>query len=134
VNRHVLFLDLQDDPDLIAAYEAHHAPGAVPAHILDSIRSAGIETMEIYRTGNRLVMIMETSEAFDATAKAEVDRCDPEVRAWETLMNRFQRPLPGPPTARSGLPPGQSSNCRTAPALAEAIDRVALAFCDTRLP
>lgn len=101
--RKILFLDLQDDPDLIAAYEAHHAPGAVPPEILDSIRRAGIAEMEIYRSGNRLVMVMETTDAFDPAAKAEADRNDTAVIAWEALMSRFQKPLPWAPPGEKWL-------------------------------
>ena len=94
MSRHVLFLDLQEDADLIAAYEAHHAPGAVPEDILASIRASGIEEMEIHRSGNRLVMIIECSASFDAAAKTDADRCNPAVLAWEAAMDRFQKPLP----------------------------------------
>ena len=45
--RHILLLDLRDDPELIARYEAHHAAGAVPIPIVRSFRDAGIESMEI---------------------------------------------------------------------------------------
>jgi L-rhamnose mutarotase len=94
MNRRVLILDLKDDPDLIAAYEAHHAPGAVPEAIVRSIREAGIEAMDIYRSGNRLVMLMETADHFDPAAKAAGDASDPAVIAWEELMDRFQQRLP----------------------------------------
>ena len=92
--RHVLMLDLAEDPELIAAYEAWHAAGAVPPAVVRSIRDAGITAMEIHRSGNRLAMIMETDAGFDPEAKAAADAADPEVVAWETLMSRFQRALP----------------------------------------
>ena len=94
MRRHVLMLDLRNDPGLIARYEEHHAAGAVPSPIVESIRAAGIEAMDIYRSGNRLVMIMETRDGFDAEAKAAADRSDPEVIAWEAAMDEFQQRLP----------------------------------------
>ena len=97
MTRRVLILDLQDDPALIAAYEAHHGPGAVPEAIVGSIRAAGIEEMEIYRSGNRLVMVMETGPGFDPEAKAAADAADPAVIAWEELMDRYQQRLPWAP-------------------------------------
>jgi len=101
MTRRVLILDLADDPELIAAYEDHHRPGAVPAPIVASIREAGIAGMEIHRSGNRLVMVMETDEGFDPAAKAAADAADPEVAAWEALMSRYQRPVPwAPPGAK----------------------------------
>jgi L-rhamnose mutarotase len=92
--RRLLLLDLKDDPVLIAAYEDWHRPGRVPQRVLDSIRAAGITGLEIYRSGNRLAMVMETGPGFDAEAKAKADAADPDVAAWETLMSAFQQPLP----------------------------------------
>ena len=101
MNRRILILDLKEDPDLIAAYEAHHGPGAVPEAIVRSIREAGIEAMDIYRSGNRLVMVMETAEHFDPAAKAAADASDPAVIAWEEAMDRYQQRLPwAPPGAK----------------------------------
>jgi L-rhamnose mutarotase len=91
--RHVLMLDLKDDPEAIAAYRAWHAPGRPPAAVMASIRAAGIEQMEICLTGNRLVMILEAGPGFSFEAKAASDAADPEVQAWEALMSRFQQPL-----------------------------------------
>jgi L-rhamnose mutarotase len=87
-------LDLKDDPALIARYRQWHAPGGPPPAINASIRAAGIETLEIFLTGNRLFMIMEVGEAFSEAAKAAADAADPQVQAWETLMWTFQQALP----------------------------------------
>ena len=92
--RRVLLLDLKHDPELIARYEAWHAAGAVPRPVVESIRAADIRSMEIYRSGNRLVLVMETGPDFDPAAKAEMDASNPDVVAWEALMSRFQQPLP----------------------------------------
>lgn len=90
--RYCLALDLKDDADLIAEYERHHKN--VWPEITSSIRDAGIEDMEIYRTGNRLFMVMEVSEEFSFEAKAAADRADPRVQEWEALMWKYQQPLP----------------------------------------
>jgi L-rhamnose mutarotase len=92
--RRILLLDLVDDAELIAEYEAWHAARAVPPAVVRSIRGAHILGMEIYRAGDRLVMVMETDVGFDAAAKAAADAADPDVQAWEALMSRFQRPIP----------------------------------------
>jgi len=94
MGRHVLLLDLVDEAEAIARYEAWHAAGAVPPAIVASIREAGIIAMDIYRTGNRLVMVMETAPGFDPVRKAADDAANPAVIAWETQMNLVQRPLP----------------------------------------
>jgi L-rhamnose mutarotase len=90
--RYCLALDLKDDPDLIAEYERHHE--SVWPEITRSIRDAGIEDMEIYRLGNRLFMVMEVSDDFSFEAKAAADRADPRVQEWESLMWKYQQPLP----------------------------------------
>lgn len=91
--RHVLLIDLVDEAEAIARYEAWHAAGALPPAIGASIRAAGIAAMEIYRTGNRLVMVMETDDAFDPDAKAADDATNQAVQAWEARMDQVQRPL-----------------------------------------
>jgi L-rhamnose mutarotase len=97
MTRRVLILDLKDDPALIAAYEAHHGPGAVPEAIVRGIRASGIEQMDIHRCGNRLVMVIETTADFDPRAKAAADASDPAVIAWEELMDNYQQRLPWAP-------------------------------------
>lgn len=95
LKRYCLALDLIDDPALIAEYEAHHR--AVWPEIRASILGAGIARMEIYRTGNRLFMIMETDRSFSFARKAVLDEANPRVEEWEKLMWRYQQALPGVP-------------------------------------
>ena len=90
--RYCFALDLKDDPALIAEYERHHQ-GVWP-EILASIQEAGIIGMEIYRSGNRLFMIMEVEEGFSFEAKAGADAANPRVQEWEALMWRYQQALP----------------------------------------
>ncbi|MCG6987155.1 MAG: L-rhamnose mutarotase [Gemmatimonadetes bacterium] len=90
--RYCLALDLKDDPELIAAYERHHQ--RIWPEITASIRASGIVDMEIYRTGNRLFMVMEVDEGFSFEAKGAADLADPKVQEWETLMSTFQQALP----------------------------------------
>lgn len=92
--RHILALDLKDDPALIEEYRRRHRPGGPPASVTRSIRAAGITELEIFLTGNRLVMILEAEEGFTLAAKGASDADDPEVQAWEKLMWRFQQALP----------------------------------------
>ncbi len=87
-----LALDLRPDPALIAEYEAMHR--AVWPEILDSIRSAGIYSLEIYRIENRLFMILEAGDDFSLEKKAAADAANPKVQEWETLMWRYQQALP----------------------------------------
>jgi len=92
--RHVFVLDLVDDAEAIAAYRAWHRPGGPPPAVTRAIRESGIASMEIWQVGDRLVMVMVTTPAYDPVASAERNALDPDIRAWETLMDRFQRRLP----------------------------------------
>jgi len=89
--RHCLTLDLKDDPALIAEYQRYHQ--RVWPEIKQSIRSAGILDMEIYLLGTRMFMIIEADDSFSFAKKAELDRGNPKVQEWETLMWKFQQPL-----------------------------------------
>ena len=90
----VYVLDLKDDPALIERYKQWHAPGQVPVAVNESIRSAGIEALEIYLVGNRMVMLLTPGPNFDPVAKAAADAASEDVQAWETLMWTFQQALP----------------------------------------
>ena len=90
--RYCFALDLIDDPALIAEYEKYHEK--LRPEIEESIRSAGITEMEIYRIGNRLFMIMETDESFSFEKKAAMDAANPKVQEWEALMWTYQQALP----------------------------------------
>lgn len=87
-------LDLKDDAAKIREYEHFHEPGNVWPEIISGIRGSGITDMKIYRTGNRLFMIMETTDDFSFDVKAEADRNNPVNQQWEDLMWAFQQPLP----------------------------------------
>jgi L-rhamnose mutarotase len=91
MKRYCLTVDLKDDAQLIAEYEAYHRdiwPG-----IKKSILDSGITGMEIYRFDNRLFMIMETDDSFSFERKAAMDAGNEKVQEWETLMWKFQQPL-----------------------------------------
>ncbi|MGC2420801.1 MAG: L-rhamnose mutarotase [Candidatus Acidiferrales bacterium] len=90
--RYCLTLDLKDDPQLIAEYRRWHQ--RVWPEIIESIKDAGIEDLEIYLLGARLFMIMEVNEHFSFEAKAAADRLNPKVQEWEALMWKFQQALP----------------------------------------
>ena len=95
--RYCLALYLKNDPQLIAEYEEHHRK-VWPA-ILQSIKEAGIENLEIYRVENRLFMILEANEHFSFEKKKAMDDANETVQQWEELMWTYQQALP---TAKPG--------------------------------
>jgi L-rhamnose mutarotase len=94
MTRLVYALDLQNDPTLIEEYERWHQAGRIWPEIVQSLRAAGIDEAQIYRTGNRLVLIIDVSPEFDPAAKAAADAADARVQAWEALMWKYQQALP----------------------------------------
>lgn len=93
MKRYCLALDLKNDESLIREYEQYHQQ--VWPEILMSIKGSGIEQMQIYRTGNRLFMIMETNDDFSFEEKAKADAANTKVQEWETLMWKYQQAMPG---------------------------------------
>lgn len=90
---YALALDLKDDPALIREYEAYHKN--VWPEVLASIKESGIQSMQIYRTGNRLFMQMIVNDRFSFEKKAAADNANPKVIEWEELMWKYQQGLPG---------------------------------------
>jgi len=90
--RYCFALDLKDDHNLIEEYEAYHKK--VWPEIIDSIKKSGIKHMQIYRTGNRLLMIIDAKDDFSLIRKAQTDRINAKVQEWEKLMWNYQLSLP----------------------------------------
>jgi L-rhamnose mutarotase len=94
MSRHVLTVDLKDDPAIVEAYLAHHR--RVWPEVLRSLRAAGLDGMEIFLHGRRLVMIVETNGSGDYHAIfARHAASHPRVAEWEALMKSMQQPVPG---------------------------------------
>lgn len=92
MKRYCFALDLNDDPKLIAEYEGIHKQ--IWPEIKKSITDAGITVMDIYRAGDRMFMIMETTDEFEFENKERMDSSNPVVQKWEEFMWKFQKPLP----------------------------------------
>ena len=92
MKRYCFTLDLYDDPELIKGYEDWHQQ--VWPEIIDSIKTSGIIDMQIYRVSNRLFMVMDVTEQFSFELKSKMDLDNERVQEWETLMWKFQKPLP----------------------------------------
>jgi L-rhamnose mutarotase len=92
LKRYCLALDLKEDTKLITEYETYHKQ--VWPEIIKSIKDSGIEVLDIYRTGNRLFMIIEANDDFSFEKKATMDNGNNKVQEWEKLMWKFQQALP----------------------------------------
>jgi L-rhamnose mutarotase len=89
--RYCKTLTLEDDPRLIEEYKKVHAAGAAWPEIAKGMTEVGIIDMEIYLSGTKLFMIMDTVPEFDHdTAMAEL-AAKPRQSDWEVYVSRFQR-------------------------------------------
>jgi len=101
MKRFCLALDLKEDTKLIAEYESYHKN--VWPEIIKSIKDAGIEVLDIYRTGNRMFMIIEAGDNFSFEKKAAMDATITKVQEWENLMWKFQQALPWAKTSEKWI-------------------------------
>lgn len=92
MKRYCLALDLKEDTKLITEYDNYHKE--VWPEIIESIKNSGINLLDIYRTGNRLFMIIEADEDFSFEKKSAMDNANAKVQEWEKLMWKFQQALP----------------------------------------
>lgn len=102
MGRRVCFaLDLVDDAALIAAYESAHATGAVWPEVVEGIRATGFEAMEIWRAGDRMVMVAEVADDWPRQKPARLAAADAR---WEAAMDGFQKRLAFAPPDQKWVP------------------------------
>ncbi|MFC2112324.1 L-rhamnose mutarotase [Bacteroidota bacterium] len=89
--RYCKTLTLEDDPQLIEDYKKVHAKGAAWPEITQGMIDVGILDMEIYLTGTRLFMIMDTVPDFNHDKAMEELATKPRQSEWEAYVSRFQR-------------------------------------------
>ena len=96
MRRHVLTVDLRDDPAAIATYREYHQ--RVWPEVIAGLRQAGVHSMDIRMHGRRLVMILELRDGLSIEhVFAEFLTSHPRVQEWERLMQSLQE---RPPDAR----------------------------------
>ena len=65
LKRYVQFLEISEDPELVAQYRKWHSEEYSWKEVRDGIREVGILEMEIYILGSKLVMIVDTPLDFE---------------------------------------------------------------------
>ena len=99
MSRHVLTVELRDDPQAIDAYRDYHR--RVWPEVLESLRRAGVRYMDIRMLGRRVVMIVELHDGLELRdVFAAHATSHPRVQEWERLMQSLQQPS-------SAAPPGE---------------------------
>jgi L-rhamnose mutarotase len=96
MSRYVLTVNLRDDPAAIAAYREHHR--RVWPEVVESLRQAGVNRMDIHLLGRRVVMIVEVNDGVDLRSMLAAHRSsNGRVEEWERLMKSLQEPAPDAP-------------------------------------
>ena len=99
MRRHVLTIDLRDDPAAIATYRDYHQ--RVWPEVLESLKGAGVRAMDIHLLGRRLVMVLEVYDGLDVEQVfAKHAGSHPRVQEWERLMRSLLE-------STSDAPPGE---------------------------
>ena len=90
IKRYVQFLEISDDPELIAQYRKWHSQEYNWKEVRDGIREVGILEMEIYLLGSRLVMIVDAPVDFRWSEAMKRLAPLPRQAEWEALVSKFQ--------------------------------------------
>ena len=90
-------LTLVDNPEMISQYvEAHRH---VWPEVIDGQREVGILSMEIWRSGRSLFMIMDTVNEFDFERDMARLAGLPRQAEWEAYVSQFQGCVAGASSA-----------------------------------
>ncbi len=90
LKRYVQFLEITDDPELMAQYRYWHSEEHHWREIREGIRTVGILEMELYMLGNKLVMIVDVPADFNWQEAMDRLGTLPRQAEWEAFVARFQ--------------------------------------------
>jgi L-rhamnose mutarotase len=90
IKRYVQYLEISDDPELLAQYKKWHSEEYHWKEIRDGIREVGILEMEIYLLGNHLTMIVDAPVDLDWQAAMNRLATLPRQAEWEAFVSKFQ--------------------------------------------
>jgi L-rhamnose mutarotase len=87
-----LALNLQDDPEKIAAYRRFHQ--AVWPEVTARLRAIGVQRMQIFLRGTRMFMYLVTDDEFDLARDFGRVNEDETSARWNALMADLQARIP----------------------------------------
>ena len=90
LKRYVQFLEINDDPELMAQYRYWHSEEHHWKEIREGIKAVGILEMELYMLGNKLVMIVDAPADFNWQEAMDRLATLPRQAEWEAFVARFQ--------------------------------------------
>ena len=90
IKRYVQYMEISDNPELIAQYRKWHSEEYSWKEIRDGIREVGILEMELYLIGNHLTMIVDTHVDFNWQEAMNRLATLPKQAEWEAFVAKFQ--------------------------------------------
>lgn len=90
VKRYCQCLEITDNPEMIRLYKECHSRENHWKEIRDGIRRVGILEMEMYISGNKVFMIVETERDFDWEASMARLADLPRQAEWEAFVAALQ--------------------------------------------
>ena len=90
LKRYVQFLEISEEPELVAQYRKWHSEEYSWKEVRDGIREVGILEMEIYILGSKLVMIVDTPLDFEWEEAMARLATLPRQAEWEAFVSKFQ--------------------------------------------
>ena len=90
LKRYVQFLEISEEPELVAQYRKWHSEEYSWKEVRDGIREVGILEMEIYILGSKLVMIVDTPAYFEWEKAMARLATLPRQAEWEAFVSKFQ--------------------------------------------
>lgn len=89
--RYVFTVNLKNEPGSVETYSRHHRE--VWPEVQASLRHVGVDQMDIYLLGRRLVMVVEMRDGLDYRDAFKTHAAStPRVAEWERLMQSLQEP------------------------------------------
>lgn len=91
MNRFVYTIELIDDPKAIEQYIEYHRH--VWVEVKNALYSVGVQKMQTFLLGRRLVTIIEADKGFDPQRDLKRYACNEKVKEWDKIMNALQVPV-----------------------------------------
>lgn len=90
IKRYVQYLEISDEPELVAQYRKWHSEKYNWKEVREGIRAVGILEMELYILGSKLVMIVDAPADFQWDEAMNKLATLPRQSEWEAFVAKFQ--------------------------------------------
>ena len=90
IKRYVQYLEISDEPELVAQYRKWHSEEYNWKEVRECIRAVGILEMELYILGSKLVMIVDAPADFQWDEAMNKLATLPRQAEWEAFVAKFQ--------------------------------------------